>query len=467
LRSEALYHLPSFVWQDGLPEGFKTSQDRSEGVGEALVDETFVNLHTHSEYSALDGYSTIEEMVDRVKAMGQSAVAVTDHGICAGHPQLQAICDEKGIKPIFGMEAYLVDDRFSREDLYSYQHLVLWALDDEGLLNLWAMSTESYRDGLYGKYPRLDYDTLKKFNKGVAASTACLRGPVAEPYLKGNAARAISNLSRLKAIFDDRLYMEIHTNQLPEQLRVNKWLVGRAKEFDIPLLAAQDSHYSEKCHRDDHQVWISMQIGKEVGGETNLFGGGQDYHLASEEEVIKALLYLGEEAAFEAITNTAVLAGRCNARIQPKVGLPRYSVGPDAEQQDIDKLFDLCLKNWDERISGKDYPEEVAVARFEREMTLLIKKGFPGYFLMNADLVGYAKENGVLVGPGRGSGAGSLVAYLCGITEVDPIENDLLFERFMTEGRTALPDFDIDYPSSRKQFMIAYAMKRWGEKRSS
>lgn len=462
--SEGVYELPDFVWDQSAPEWYFSSEEASEGRELAFLDDQFVNLHTHSEGSALDGYSKIEEMVLRAKEMGQTHIAVTDHGVCSLHPDLQDACEKHGLNPIFGMEAYLVEDRFSKEGgQFNYHHLVLWALDDEGLDNLWAMSTESWRDGLYGKNPRLDYDTLARFSKGVAASTACLRGPVSHPYLKGNVALALQNLSRLKQIFEDRLYIEIHANSIPDQITVNKWLVERAAEFDIPLIAAMDSHYTLAEERDDHQVWIAMQTGKDADGENSLFGGGQNYHLASFEEMLHSLSYLDDDACFEAILNTKRLAERCTARIKPKEGLPRYSVGDDAEQQDIDKLFELCLSNWDDRVKGKTHPEEVYLARFEREIDLLIRKGFPGYFLMNADIVGYAKDHGVLVGPGRGSGAGSLVAYLCRITEVDPVENDLLFERFMTEGRTALPDFDIDYPSSRKQFMIDYAVSRFGK----
>jgi DNA polymerase-3 subunit alpha len=461
-----VYELPDFMWDQTPPDWYFGPQEQAESLADGLPDELgdlFVNLHTHSEGSALDGYSKIDEMVAYAKELGQIAIALTDHGVCSLHPDLQDACDEHDIKPIFGMEAYLVEDRHSREDLYGYHHIVLWALDDEGLDNLWAMSTESWRDGLYGKFPRLDYDTLQRFNKGVAASTACLRGPVSHPYLKGNVALALQNLSRLKQIFEDRLYIEIHANNLEEQIRVNKWLVERAAEFDIPLLAAMDSHYTKAEERDDHQVWLAMQINRDVEDESSLFGGGQNYHIASFMEMVRSLSYLGDDAMIEAIANTRALAERCTARIKPKDGLPRYSVGPDAEQQDIDKLFELCMANWDDRVKGKTHSEEVYLARFEREIDLLIRKGFPGYFLMNADIVGYAKDNGVLVGPGRGSGAGSLVAYLCRITEVDPVENDLLFERFMTEGRTALPDFDIDYPSSRKQFMIDYAEQRFGK----
>jgi DNA polymerase-3 subunit alpha len=465
---DGLYELPGFVWYDDMPEGYFGAENASQGREEAVSDEQpvgeslFVHLHNHSEHSALDGLATIQEIVDRAVELGQKSVAVTDHGNVAAHPDLQDVCEEAGIKPIFGMEAYLVDDRFSREDR-DYYHITLWAMDDQGLANLWAMSTEGYRDGYHAGHPRLDFDTLERFNSGVLASSGCLRGPLSKPYNSGNPAQALHNLSRLKEIFGDRFYVEIHTNQLDDQLKVNPWLVEQARAFDIPLIAAVDSHYALKSERDDHQVWLSMQTGKDVETESSLFGGGQEYHMFDDEEVMMSLLYLGEDVVVECMENTLTFADRCTAKIKPKEGMPIYSVGENAEELDADRLLDLCLSNWEERTAGKNYTQEEAVARFEHEFPMLARKKFPGYFLMNNDLVSYAKDNGVLVGPGRGSGAGSFVAYLARITEVDPIENDLLFARFMTEGRTALPDFDIDYPSSRKQFMIEYAQSRWGK----
>jgi DNA polymerase-3 subunit alpha len=487
--SDGLWLIHEFVWHLPVHDGEKVAEDRSEGREEApswrdKADEdltvadfdqmraagvpvepigppepTFVHLHAHSEYSALDGLAFVKEMVAVAKEQGHKALAVTDHGVVVGHPELDKLCTEAGIKPIFGMEAYLVEDRFSRENL-DYYHITLWAMTDQGLLNLWAISTEGYKDGLHGK-PRVDWDTLSRLNEGVIVGSGCLRGPLSHEVKNKNVMQALHNSKRLTDIFGDRYYIEIHTNQLEEQIKVNHWLARHAKEFNIPMIAAVDSHYATKDQYDDHKVWLAMQTAKDVSQETTLFGGGQDYHMASEEEVFANLRYLGPETAFDAMLNTVALADRCNAKISKRVGMPRYHGGPDAEQKDTDLMLDLCISAWTERVGGKGNEAEY-LARFERESQLLIKKGFPGYFLMNADLVRYAKSHGVLVGPGRGSGAGSLVAYLLGITEVDPVENDLLFERFMTEGRTALPDFDIDYPSSKKQFMIDYAVSRRG-----
>lgn len=428
--------------------------------------EGFVHLHTHTEHSGLDGLSTVDELLEQVLADGQTAVAVTDHGICACHPELQLAAQKKGIKPIFGMEAYFVDDRHNREgDPYGYWHLILWAMDDEGLLNLWAMSTESYRDGLWQK-PRIDWDTLERLNKGVMASTACLGGPLLEPWGRGDVDRAMANLGRLQAIFGDRLYIELGTTQEPQQLPGNRWLVGVAQAHRIPMVAVVDSHYPAPEDKFAHRTWLGVATHGELTEDSKLFAGGHDYHVMTEREVRFSLAYLPDDVVDEAVRNTGRVAARCTATLVGKSHNPIYSRAtedhPDRLRHDEERLFDLCMKRWDERTRGKSYSQEVAFARFEREMHLIVKKEYCGYYLMEWDMVIYAKEHGVLVGPGRGSGGGSLVAYVIGITELDPIENDLLFERFMTEGRTALPDFDIDYPSNKKQFMLEYVSQRWG-----
>lgn len=455
-----LYTIPEFWWSLEVPEELVDAQialqPREEATG-------FIHLHTHSEYSALDGLSTMEELVTRAKEMGHESLAITDHGVCAGHLSLQEEAEKQGIKPIFGMEAYLVSDRFSKEER-EYHHLVLWALDDEGLRNLWAMSTEAYKDGFY-YHPRLDYDTLRRFSGGVAAGSACLHGPLLHPYLRGNPNQALINLSNLMEIFEDRFYIEIHANQIPDQIKGNEWLVEQAKTFDVPMVAVVDSHYTHSHEQDDHQVWLSMQTAKDVSEESTLFGGGEKYHLMEEYEVRKQLAYLGEDVVNESIANTVKLSERCTARIKPRLEMPIYSwgEGEEAIAKDEARMMDIIQENWDERISGKDYTEEEAVARLEEEWDLLAPKRFMGYFLTVQDIVMYAKNNGVLVGPGRGSGTGSFLAYIIGITETDPLEHNLLLDRFMTPERTSLPDFDIDFPSSRKQFMIDYVEQRWGK----
>jgi len=456
-----------------------------------MMDEnmSFVHLHTHSEYSPLDGLSKIAEIAEQVKKNGQNAFAITDHGTCAGHPQLQKVADSFGLKPIFGIEAYFVNDRIVRplprpavkefatkreheiavekqkeqqkELQHGYQHLILLAQNQIGLQNIWAMSTEGYREGFYYR-PRIDWDTLERHSEGVIVSTACLRGPLSVPILAGDEDTTRANLARLLNIFDDRLYLEIHSNQLEKQFVVNKALVGLSREFKVPLVAVVDSHYPTHEHKQAHDVWIACQTNKDVNDERELFGEDLHAYLQTEEEVRNNLSYLDQDAVDEAIANTQRIADMCEAKMVTKKTTPTYSkVG--GTDRDAERLVDMCLESWEKKTEGKRESQEIYIQRFEREAKLLIDKNFCGYFLMVADYCRWAKEQGILVGPGRGSGGGSLVAYLMGITGIDPVESDLLFERFLTEGRTSLPDFDVDFPASKKAELLSYVSSRYGE----
>lgn len=467
----------------------------------------FVHLHTHSEYSALDGLSKVDEMVAAVVADGGKFLASADHGTCAVHPELQEKCDAAGIKAIFGMEAYFVPDRHrrgtewyedengqiipverieemtskekqkltrmgdSKEALGEYTHITLWAMNDIGLRNLWSISTEGHLEGFYG-HPRIDWDTLERLNEGIIASTGCLRGPVPQAILKGDMTKARQEMSRLLHIFGDRLYVEVHTNHLEEQIRVNHELLTLAREMGVPPIAAVDSHYARREDAPVHRAWLAMQTNKDLTDDSSLFAGGQDYHMMTTGEVIDSLMYLGPETVLECVSNTVSLALRCDAKVTGATTTPTYSKAstehPDPVQRDVERVVDICLANWERKIVGKRYPIADAEARFEREMSLLISKQFCGYFLVCWDYVHAAKtrpaeEGGpILVGPGRGSGGGSLVAYLMDIVEIDPLDADLLFERFLTEGRTSLPDFDIDFPASERGWLKNYVTKRWG-----
>jgi DNA polymerase-3 subunit alpha len=453
----------------------------------------FVHLHAHSEFSALDGLSTVNEMVERAASDGQPAIAITDHGVCSGHVRLQKAAEKGGVKPIFGIEAYLVDDRLRRpvivkqpkknfkgpegERLYElhlqeweadqkaakdYYHLILWAQTDEGLKNLWGMSTEANRTGKYYR-PRMDWDLLADHSSGIMASTACLRGPVSHPLSRdGDEALAQQNLARLAAIFDERLYVELHTNGLPAQVEVNKHLVGMADEMGLPVIAVSDAHYPCFDDREAHRVWIAVQTDGDLQDEADLFAGESDYHIMTADEVEKALRNegLADRVVQEAMANTLHVADRCEAEIQTRKTVPVYTSSP---KRDVERLVDLCMENWSKVAEMPDQPEYVA--RFEREMSLLIEKEFCGYFLMVSDYCRWARRNGILVGPGRGSGGGSLVAYLSGITGIDPIQHGLLFERFLTRGRTALPDFDVDFPTSKAEEIFGYVMDKYGAER--
>lgn len=395
-------------WRHGLQtpaDVFTYEEDRP-----ADLDEVgFVQLHTHTEYSLLDGLTTCPELLETVSEQGATYVGIADHGNTAGHYDLQTQCDLAGIKPVFGVEAYLVDDRnlrmvdfpeqepkkadypkasdladavreykerrdAFRKNLADYWHLCLFATDDEGLHNLWAMTTEAFRDGMYGKNNRLDWDTLRRYSKGVIATTACLRGPIWHKGLEdGRDEEALGRLAKLMDIFPDRLYVEIHANQLPVQQRCNEALVEVARNHNLPLVAAVDSHYARPDQKEAHQVWLSVQTNREVDDDSTLFADSQDYHLAPESEVRSRLSYLPKDVVDESIRNTAAIAVQATARIEGKPTPPIFSKG--GAEEDKRRLAELCLSNW-HRTEGKRYDQDVYLARFEREFDLIARKGF-------------------------------------------------------------------------------------------
>lgn len=477
---------------------------------------SFVHLHAHSEHSPLDGLSSIEEMVDIVAADNQPALAVTDHGVCSGLPALSIAAAERDIKPLFGIEAYFVDDRrfrpperpvkagldpddFARalaeydetvKRARDYWHLVLWAQNDEGLMNLFALASESHTDESRYYKPRMDWDSLERYSSGLYVSTACLRGPLSGALLRGDDDLARYRLSRLNRIFDGRVRLELHTNQLPEQIELNKRLVELGNETSTPYVVVSDSHYPTAEHQYCHQVWMAIQTDDDLKDDPTLFAGNQDYHLLTSAEVSSAIDYLGPDVVSSAMSETLNVADSCDAVLRPLKPVMAFSKTPGKSESelvahDIERLTDLCLSNWS-KTQGKTYlvgdnagqpiPFEVYAARFEKEMALIIEKGFAWYFLMVADYCDAAKDgrvmmawNGtpepIIVGPGRGSGGGCLVAYLANIVEIDPVEADLMFERFMTKGRKALPDFDIDFPASKRDPLTSYVQGRYGKDR--
>lgn len=460
----ALFHADESPTYHEVLDQLEAKQDPPQ------ADAGFVHLHTHSEFSALDGLSRMDEIVREVVRHGQTAVAITDHGTVAGHPELQRAADKAGVKPIFGIEAYLCDDRVIRAEpgdkelqaslRNDYWHVCLFAMDDTGLRNVWAASTESFRDGFYHR-PRMDWDTLGRFSEGVIASTGCLRGPVAVAIKNGDADLARQRLTRLMDLFPGRLYVELQPNDMPDQVKLNQTLVALAREFKLPLLATVDSHFPTADDAHAHDVWIACQTNKDVQDEGDLFAEDLNLYVMGEAEVRAGLAYLGPDVVEEAIVNTRALAERCNARIEGETTTPSFTGDPAEDER---RLHELCMANWSRLPADQPGASETYRDRYRREMDLLVNKGFCGYYLMVSDYVRWAKDHGILVGPGRGSGGGSLVAYLARITSLDPIKHDLLFERFLTMGRAGLPDFDVDFPASKKAEILGYLRERWGER---
>lgn len=429
--------------------------------------DRFVNVHTHTEASALDGLTTIPELLDTVVGLGQEAVAVTDHGTCANHPSLLDAAPGAGVRPICGLEAYWVADRRSTD---RYNHLILWALDPTGLENLWGLSTEAQRSGFHGT-GRCDWDLLERYSEGLAVSTACLRGPVASAVLRDDEAGARAWLGRAARIFPGRLWVELHTNHLPEQVTVNPALVDIARSMSLPLIAAADSHYATASDAETHRLWMLARTGKDTGSDdAELFRSSQSYHLLDSAAVRQALSYLPTSAVDEAIAQTVVLASSCSLGAPAKAAPPLFDPLRGSAYA-TERLRAVCEANWERKITsrlphlpiGLRHPEADYLQRYDFEMDLLGSKSFHDYFMIVEDYVRHAKQEGILCGPGRGSGVASLVAYLSDITEIDPVAYGLLFARFLTPGRVKPPDFDIDFPTSAAGEMYRYVASRWGE----
>lgn len=430
--------------------------------------DDFVDLHVHTEGSQWDGYTTPKELVAETVNHGRDAVAITDHGNVSLHPYFQKEADKVGVKPIFGIEAYFCDDRLIRPEgdkelakrlQKEYFHLTLLARTQEGLTNLWAASTESWADGAYPAHrPRMDWETLGRHGEGLVALTGCLSGPVATAIKEDDEDLARERLSRLLKIFGDNLYLEIMPNaHIPEQVVVNKALVGLGQEFGVPLVATVDSHYPTKDHQHIHAAWMQCQ----TTGSGKSFDADNWTWIQSTEEIRKGLDHLPQNAIDESIASTREIADKCDARINPKPVKLHYSKSRDIRDDDK-ALFEMCMDGWG-RTLGTGIPQEAYMARFEREFALFKRKGFTPYFLMVADYCKWAHANNILVGPGRGSAAASLVAYLIGITGLDPLKDELLFERFMTDGRQDYPDIDVDFPASKREDIQNYIRSKYGD----
>jgi DNA polymerase III subunit alpha len=421
---------------------------------------SLVHLHCHSEFSALDGLSTPAEAASRAASAGQGALAITDHGMCSGHPAHQRACDAEGIKPVFGIETYFVPDRLERPEtgdktaqqrLRENRHLVLLATDDQGLRDLWALSSEAHATGHYHR-PRCDWELLERYGSHLIATTSCLGGVISQQLLEGDMGAALRRTMRFKRIFGDRFYLEIQGNALAEQRRLNLMLGEIAVSAGIPLVAASDAHYPSPAEKQLHRLWMSCQTSPANDAFWNYT------HMQTGDEMEAALGYMDPKLIDEAIRNTTLIAEQCNARVGGHAEPPVFGA---SHEQDAARLLDLSLAAWGKiRRPGQDYRD-----RLEREWVMVADKDLAGCYLIVHDVVTWARARGILVGPGRGSAAGSLMSYLLGITSMDPLETGLLFERFLTRGRTALPDFDMDFPSSARTMIQDYVIRKYGAER--
>ena len=426
----------------------------------------FVHLHCHTEYSLLDGANKVDKLFERIKALKQPAVAMTDHGNMFGAVEFYREAISHGVKPIIGCEIYVAPaSRFERKGVdkgpreYN-NHLILLAMNQQGYRNLCKLVTLGYMEGFYYK-PRIDKELLQEFNGGLIALSACLQGEVSQTLSAGHFEKAKLAAETYASIFGDRYYIEIQDNKLAEQEKVNRLLVELAKETSIPVVATNDCHYGERADFHAHDVLLCVQTGKTINDDNRLKMETDELYLKSAEEMTRGFDYCPG-----AVERTLEIADRCNVEIEfGKYHFPTFT--PPKEISLDDYLDEQAHQGLEERLEGVTDPEtrKSYAERLEYELDVIKRMQFPGYFLVVADFINYAKRSGIPVGPGRGSSAGSLVAYALRITDLDPIRHVLLFERFLNPERRSMPDIDVDFCIRGRAQVIQYVKDKYGADR--
>ena len=417
---------------------------------------SFVHLHVHTEYSLLDGACRIDSIMDRVKELGQSAVAITDHGVMYGCIDFYKAAKAAGVKPIIGCEVYVarrrMEDKVHGMDRDPY-HLVLLCKNRTGYENLCLLVSVGFQKGFYGK-PRVDLELLKKHHEGLIALSACLAGGVAQHLMDENYAGAKEYALGLAGIFGEgNFYLELQDHDIPEQRAVNQGIRRLARETGLPMVVTNDAHYLRREDAGMQDVLLCVQTGKTVDDPNRMKFQTEEFYLKSEEEL--RARFPGCDEAFE---NTAKIAEQCNLDFTfHEYHLPAFPVPEGVTNEEY--FRSLCMKGFAERYpqAPQSYRE-----RLEYEMGVISRMGYVNYYLIVWDFIRYAKENGIPVGPGRGSGAASIVAYSLHITEVDPMKYSLIFERFLNPERVSMPDFDTDFSPERRGEVIEYVMGKYG-----
>lgn len=421
---------------------------------------SFTHLHVHTEYSLLDGSGKIEEITARAKELGMDSLAITDHGVMYGVIDFYRAARNVGIKPILGCEVYVAPgSRFEKEPGISddrYYHLILLAENNTGYANLMKIVSKGFVDGFYYK-PRVDYEVLEEYSEGIICLSACLAGEVQKLLARNLYEEACKAALKYEAIFGKGNYfLELQDHGIPTQKLVNRLLVRMSRELNIELVATNDVHYTYEDDAEAHDILLCIQTGKKVNDEDRMRYEGGQYYLKSEEEMRKLFSY-----APQALDNTHKIAKRCNVEIEFGVTkLPKYDVPEGFTSESY--LEHLCMEGLVKR-----YGERAAELeeRLDYELSVIKKMGYVDYFLIVWDFINYAKSNGIAVGPGRGSAAGSIVAYCLEITDIDPIKYNLIFERFLNPERVSMPDIDIDFCYERRPEVIDYVMKKYGKDR--
>ena len=421
---------------------------------------SFAHLHVHTEYSLLDGSNKIKEYVARVKELGMNSAAITDHGVMFGVIDFYKEAKKAGINPILGCEVYVApESRFDRETGHSddrYYHLVLLAENDEGYHNLIKIVSRGFTEGYYYK-PRVDKELLRKYSKGIIALSACLAGEVQKNLVRGLYEEAKKAAYEYEEIFGKgNFFLELQDHGMSLQKTANQGLLRLAQETGIELVATNDVHYTYAEDEKPHDILLCIQTGKKLADENRMRYEGGQYYVKSEEEMKELFPY-----ALQAIENTQKIADRCHVEIEFGVTkLPKYDVPEGYTSWEY--LRKLCLEGFARRYPEK--PKELK-ERLEYELGIIRSMGYVDYFLIVWDFIKYARDNDIIVGPGRGSAAGSIVSYCLGITSIDPIRYNLLFERFLNPERVTMPDIDVDFCFERRQEVIDYVGRKYGADR--
>lgn len=413
----------------------------------------FTHLHVHTQFSLLDGAARITDLVARAKALGMDALAITDHGAMYGVIDFYKECKRQGIKPILGMEAYVAPKSlYEKEGFRDYAHLILLAKNHQGYQNLMKLSSIAFVDGFYYK-PRIDYTILEQYRSGLICLSACLAGDIPQLLLQGRYDDAKDLAARLQGIFGADFYMELQNHGIPEQQTVLPQLARIAQELGIETVATNDIHYVNKEDAESQDVLLCIQTNRVVTDINRMRMNAEEFYLKSEDEMRQMLFQYPES-----VENTAKVAAKCQVEIEfGQRHLPGFTA-PDGMDNN-DYLRKLCREGLARKMPGAG-PE--VWERLEHEADVIIQMGFVDYFLIVWDFVDFAHRNGIFVGPGRGSGAGSLAAYAMDITDIDPIKYDLIFERFLNPERISMPDFDIDFCIERRQEVIDYVVQKYG-----
>ena len=420
----------------------------------------FTHLHVHTEYSLLDGAARIKDLVARAKELGMESIAITDHGAMFGVIDFYKECKKQGIKPIIGCEVYTAARKMTDKepDKDKYQgHLVLLAKNETGYKNLIKIVSQGYIKGYYYK-PRIDKDVLRSHSEGIIALSACLAGNVQNKLLRGDYEGAKAEAEELLDIFGEgNFFIEIQDQGLEEEVMIKPQLINIARELNVKMVATNDVHYVRKEDAKAHDVLLAIQTATSINDENRMRFPNDEFYLKSEDEMRKVFAYLPE-----AIDNTQIVADACNVEFEfGQYHLPEF-IAPEGKEN-REYLIELCRKGLVERYGSN--PDSELEERLNYELNTIESMGYVEYFLIVWDFINYAKENGIMVGPGRGSAAGSLVAYCLKITDIDPIKYNLIFERFLNPERVSMPDIDIDFCYERRPEVIDYVTRKYGEEK--